>query len=101
MHPAAVRTSAWTRKRWRKITTSAEDVHTLHTTTRAMLDDSGSGHVGSSAQAVSELSNRWAATGQRHTARIDTLGRGVGNAGIALTNTNEEGARQIAEMPDY
>jgi uncharacterized protein YukE len=84
-----------------KITTSAEDVHTLHTTTRAMLDDSASGHVGSSAQAMSELSNRWAATGQRHTRHIDTLGRGVGNAGIRLSNTNEEGARQISEIPDY
>jgi uncharacterized protein YukE len=82
----------------RKITTAAEDVHTLHTTTRAMLDDSGSGHVGNSAQALGELSNRWAATGQRHTQHIDTLGRGVGNAGITLTNTNEDGAKQIAEI---
>ena len=56
----------------RKITTSAEDVNVLHTTTKAALDDSGSGHVGSSAQALSELSGRWAATGQRHTGNVVT-----------------------------
>ena len=85
----------------RKITTFAEDVHTLHTTTRAMLDDSGSGYVGSSAQALSELSQQWADTGQRHTRHIDGLGRGIGNAGITLTDTNDEGARRISQTPDY
>lgn len=84
----------------RKIATSAEDVHTLHTTTRAMLDDSGSGHVGRSARELSELSQRWEATGRRHTQHIDTLGRGVGNAGITLSSTNDEGAGQIADVPD-
>ena len=74
----------------RKITTSAEDVNVLHTTTKAALDDSGSDHVGSSAQALSELSGRWAATGQRHTDRIDTFGRNVGDAGA----TNEEHRRE-------
>ena len=84
----------------RKITTSAEDVNVLHTTTKAALDDSGSGHVGSSAQALSELSNRWAATGQRHTERIDTFGRKVGDAGVRMTNTNEENARRLREVPN-
>ncbi|OBB02248.1 hypothetical protein A5662_12580 [Mycobacteriaceae bacterium 1482268.1] len=84
----------------RKIATAAEDVHMVHRTTRQTLDDSGSGHVGSTAQALSELSQRWAATGQRHTQHLDTLSRGVGNAGITLTNTNEDGAREIADIPN-
>jgi hypothetical protein len=83
----------------RKITTSAEDVNILHTTTRAALDDSGSGHVGSSAQAVNELSSRWAATGQRHTERIDTFGRNVGDAGVRMTNINEENSRRLRDVP--
>ena len=85
----------------RKIAGAAEDVRALHTSTRAMLDDSGSGHVGSSAQALSELSRRWAETGRRHTQHIDTLGHGIGDAGHALSNTNDEGARQISQIPDY
>ena len=84
----------------RKITTSAEDVNILHTTTKAALDDSGSGHVGTSAQALTELSSRWAATGQRHTERIDTFGRNVGDAGIRMTNTNEENARRLRDVPN-
>ena len=84
----------------RKITRSAEDVHTLHTTTRAMLDDSGSGHVGRSAQELSELSQRWAQTGRRHTERIDTLGRRIGDAGISLSDTDEQGARRIEDVPN-
>jgi uncharacterized protein YukE len=84
----------------RKITSAAEDVHSLHTSTRAMLDDSGSGHVGTSAQALSELSQRWADTGRRHTKRIDHLGHGIGNAGTTLSETNDDGARQISEIPD-
>jgi hypothetical protein len=83
----------------RKITTSAEDVNVLHATTKAALDDSGSGHVGSSAQALSELSSHWAATGQRHTHRIDTFGRNVGDAGMRMTNTNEENARRLRDVP--
>lgn len=85
----------------RKITTSSEEVHALHTSTRAMLDDSGSGHVGTSAQALSELSSRWAATGQRHTERIDTFGRRIGDAGITPSNTNEEGAQQIRDVAGH
>lgn len=84
----------------RKITTSAEDVNILHTTTRAALDDSGSGHVGSSAQAVNELSSRWAATGQRHTERIDTFGRNVGDAGVRMTAINEENSRRLRDVPN-
>jgi hypothetical protein len=84
----------------RKLTMSAEDVNLLHMTTKAALDDSGSGHVGSSAQALSELSGRWAATGRRHTARIDTFGRNVGDAGVRMTNTNEENARRLREVPN-
>jgi hypothetical protein len=84
----------------RKITTSAEDVDILHTSTKAALDDSGSGHVGESAQALSELSGRWAATGQRHTERIDAFGRTIGDAGVTMTNTNEENARRIREVPN-
>ena len=85
----------------RKITTSAEDVNILHTTTRGALDDSGSGHVGTSAQALNELSSRWAATGQRHTERIDTFGRNVGDAGVSMTNTNDENARKIRDVPNH
>jgi hypothetical protein len=83
----------------RKITASAEDVNILHTTTRAALDDSGSGHVGSSARALNELSSRWVATGRRHTERIDTFGRNVGAAGVRLTNINEENARRLRDVP--
>jgi hypothetical protein len=83
----------------RKLAASAEDVGILHRTTQAALDDSGSGHVGSSAQAISELSSHWAATGRRHTDRIDTFGRNVGDAGVAMTNTNEENARQLRDVP--
>ena len=79
----------------RKITTSAEDVNVLHTTTKAALDDSGSGHVGSSAQALSELSSRWAATGRRHTDRIDTFGRNVGDAGVT-DDQHQRGERAAA-----
>lgn len=84
----------------RKLATSAEDVNILHTTTKAALDDSGSGHVGSSAQALSELSSHWAATGQRHTHRIDTFGRNVGNAGTSMTNTNEDEAQRLRDVPN-
>ena len=83
----------------RKLTMSAEDVNALHATTKAALDDSGSGHVGSSAKAISELSGRWAATGRRHTERIDTFGRNVGDAGVRLTNTNGENAQAIRDVP--
>lgn len=84
----------------RKITTAAEEVNILHTTTRAALDDSGAGHVGSSAQALGELSSQWAATGQRHTERIDTFGRKVGTAGVTLTNTDEENAERLRDVPN-
>ena len=81
------------------IASAADEVQTLHTTTKAALDDSGSGYVGNSAQALSELSNRWAATGQRHTERIDTLGSGIRDAGVALNDTEDENARRIGDVP--
>jgi uncharacterized protein YukE len=83
----------------RKITTSAEDITSLHAKTKAALDDSGSGHVGRSAQALSELSGHWAQTGRRHTHRIDTFGRRVGDAGVSMTNTNEENAQRLRDIP--
>ncbi len=83
----------------RKIATSAEEVDILHTSTKAALDDSGSGHVGSSAQALSELSGRWAAAGRRHTERIDTFGRNVGDAGVRMADVNEENARRLRDVP--
>jgi hypothetical protein len=51
-------------------------------------------------QPLSELSSRWAATGQRHTERIDTFGRNVGDAGVRMTNTNEENARRLRDVPN-
>lgn len=81
------------------ITSAADEVRTLHTTTSAALDSGGPGYVGNSAQELNQLSQRWAAAGQRHTERLDTLGRGVRDAGVVLNDIDEEGARQIADVP--
>jgi WXG100 family type VII secretion target len=81
------------------ITSAADEVQTLHTTTSAALDSGGPGYVGNSAQELNQLSQRWAAAGQRHTEHLDKLGRGVRDAGVALSGTEERNAREIADVP--
>ena len=81
------------------ITSAADEVQTLHTTTKAALDGGGPGYVGNSAQELNQLSQRWAAAGRRHTERLDKLGSGVRDAGVAMNETEERNAREIADVP--
>ena len=81
------------------IASAADEVQTLHTTTSAALDGGGPGYVGNSAEELNQLSQRWAAAGRRHTERLDKLGSGIRDAGVALNDTEERNAREIVDVP--
>jgi uncharacterized protein YukE len=84
----------------KRVGSHAEDIRVLHSSTQAALEGGLYGCVGSSAEELARLNQRWSEVGTRHGERLGALSRHVSDTAVRLSDSDEANARRVARVGD-